>query len=336
MSAPFANQSQQHNETYDYVNTSLEQFASYYAMVCGVVAMIFNVIIVLAFIRTRTLRSSFMVYVIQLTLSEIILISTVLPGNVVREYYGYWPGSERLCFAFSYFNNVVGSGIRYGHVLITLNRFWAVYFPLGYRSYHSSKVACLIVTLMWCFVHAIQLPVVIPGLMFRKPDDLHCTLNTSFMPVQAIIYSTIGFDLPQLIIVLFYPLVMCKLCSRRRGRKAKKNRVGTSFQLSVQPGPSAPAPSGEEGDDSRPTTNRRCWTMSSNYRALTALTVAVIICWTPDNIYYLLVHSITGYWNTTYFAVQNAFGYSITWLNPILFYLSMKKLQLAVNHIFSR
>ena len=339
-SASFLNHSQLRNETRS-VNSVLKQFTSYYTVVCGIVALFLNIIIVVAFIRTRTLRSSFMVYVMQLTFSEILLILTVLPGNFVRGYFSYWPLGDRVCFAFSYFSQVLASGVRYGHVLITFNRLWAIYFPVSYRTRHSAGVARLIIASMWCFVHAVQLPAVIPGLMYRKRGDPQCILNLSSMPVLASVFSRLGFDLPQLIIILCYPLVLYKLYSRRRGRSLKKSRVGTSLQLSVPAGPSniqpsAPAPPGNEEADVPPNENRRCCTMSSSYRTLTALTVAVIVCWTPNNVYYLLVYSITGFWNAPYFSVQNALAYSITWLNPILFYLSLKKLQLAVNHLFCR
>ena len=156
LSASFSNESQQRNDTRNR-NSALKQFTSYYTVVCGVVALFFNMLIVVAYIRTRTLRSSFMVYVIQLTLSEIILILIVLPGNFVRGYYGYWPLGEQLCCAFSYFSQILASGMRYGHVLITLNRFWAIYFPISYRAHHSRRFARLTVVSMWCFVHAVQL-----------------------------------------------------------------------------------------------------------------------------------------------------------------------------------
>ena len=70
--------------------------------------------------------------------------------------------------------------------------------------------------------------------------------------------------------------------------------------------------------------------LNSYNRTLTFLTVAVLLLWTPNNIYYLLVY-VNGYWNVPYFAIQSAIVYTISWVNPILCYWALDKLRLAVD-----
>ncbi|GAV06997.1 hypothetical protein RvY_16897 [Ramazzottius varieornatus] len=164
-------------------------FTTYYALASDIATFVFNSTILIALLHARQAVNSFMVYVVQLTVSEVLLALTALPGNFVRSFYGFWPFGDPLCFAFSYFDSVFQSGVRYSHAMITLNRFWAAFFPVHYRNVHTRKAACGIVAAMWLFVHAIQLPSVIVGRVSPTPGDTQCILNLASKPGLVVVSS---------------------------------------------------------------------------------------------------------------------------------------------------
>ena len=96
--------------------------------------------------------------------------------------------------------------------------------------------------------------------------------------------------------------------------------------------PSLNGPDEEQTAERASDSARCCCRMGAYNRTLTSLTVAVLLFWTPNNIYYFLVY-FYGYWNASFFAIQNALVYTIAWMNPVLIYFSLIKQRKAVNEI---
>ncbi|OWA54662.1 hypothetical protein BV898_19061 [Hypsibius exemplaris] len=70
--------------------------------------------------------------------------------------------------------------------------------------------------------------------------------------------------------------------------------------------------------------------LRSHDRVLVYIVCGVVVCWTPNLIYYLLVNSI-NYRNATFHTVQTIMVFTYGWVNPVLCYMAMRQLREAVN-----
>lgn len=68
-------------------------------------------------------------------------------------------------------------------------------------------------------------------------------------------------------------------------------------------------------------------------RVLAYLVIGVVICWTPNHVYWILVANF-HYWNDTFLAVQVFAVYTYSWINPIICYLVLLPFRVAINNLF--
>lgn len=169
-------------------------------------------------------------------------------------------------------------------VIISIDRFVSVMFPVWAQNHRSIKMASIIVLLAW--VLAIGLSV--PSMIFRDVSTHlgrticfnNYTLNQFSHKIVAVSRLVAGFVVPFIIIIICYSIIILKI---RTSRMAKSSKP---------------------------------------FRVMTALVAAFFICWLPYHVFVLLElshqdydHSIliTGLKVGTSMAAANSF------LNPVLY-----------------
>ena len=196
--------------------TSLNLFG----LLVNIIGAILNFSLLVVFIKHRSLRTSFGVYLINLLLFEAVLIWVHSPIHLISNYIGDWPFDYNLCW----FVNFVGdeSLIIFAHFLITLNRVWAVTFPFSYRTRHTTKFAIILCGSVATVWHLVYIPVTI-GTVVLEPDSAtngySCKVDTA---VPLYLFSVLGlFIIPAILVILSYPYVCYKsFFSDRRQRIA--------------------------------------------------------------------------------------------------------------------
>lgn len=61
------------------------------------------------------------------------------------------------CTVYNY-KTMLESVIMHSHLLIAINRMWAVIFPMHYRRHHSRRMAICQCVATWVYVSAYMLP----------------------------------------------------------------------------------------------------------------------------------------------------------------------------------
>jgi hypothetical protein len=200
---------------------------------CSIAAALFlNLLILLVYLRRCELRTPFNVYIVNLAVLEVIMSLTAMPGSFIKSFFGHWPYDGLSCSIFLYTSFVLGAIGRYGHVLITLNRLWAVTFPLSYKKGHTQLCARCLVVFSWILVHAVCLPALVRGRqrLGLAPADPDCLIDRDLQLTYLIIMELMAFSLPELFIIVAYFYISCKL----RGRKSKKKcRIGIAEKPSL-------------------------------------------------------------------------------------------------------
>ncbi|XP_055352054.1 allatostatin-A receptor-like [Paramacrobiotus metropolitanus] len=338
-----------------------------------IATVLLNGLIIAVYLQNPLLRNSFKTYIVNLSIAEVLLALTGMTGNFISAVFGYWPLPDAVCTFVLYGSRIFGSGIRYGHVIITLNRLWAVMYPLHYKRHHTLMVANASIVVSWVLAHAVHLPVIIPGRMWLLEGEERCVLNVGFQKRAAIAVEVMGFTAAEGVIICLCPVVWYKVRQWRINQERQQKQMPlnaarpqeiskskddnesiidqdsrmtangpTDTLVSLSPKRSAPAgnhmiltttairkPSPDDMAKLRLTFSKRS---VAHNRLLMYFFVAILLCWTPNNVYWLLVDT-AGYWNGTFNIIQAVALYAHSWINPIISYIALEKIRVSINKL---
>ncbi|GAV03953.1 hypothetical protein RvY_14309-1 [Ramazzottius varieornatus] len=225
---------------------------------------------------------------------------------------------------------------------------------------------------MWIIVHLLEVPVVTIGRMYSRPNDTSrsCILHVDRYRDLALASQIIGFILPEVLVIISGPIIMLKIRHRHFNRVAhlpalnKNPNMGVhqstpvinddvdcsndphrlqlpcgrrnsssgvqdiAADISVLKTPSVLDPELRERSSLRKSSRA-----NSHDRVLAYLVIAVIICWTPNHVYFTL-NRINGFWNAMYYAIQYCVFYANSWINPMICYFALPKFRSAINKLF--
>ena len=181
--------------------------------------VIFNGFLLYVFLAYRRLQTSFTIYIIAVLFYNLINVLIEQISDMFRQSYSTYVLGAVFCTIDLYFSWAIWGMTMHSHVLITLNRLWALFFPLSYRDHHTKKMALLFCLVTFVYVNLWTLPgLVLDGLYYRKPLDVEkCHLNGEAQVLWSMIVMFVVYDLPIVIIVFAFPLLYC----RQRQLKAK-------------------------------------------------------------------------------------------------------------------
>ncbi|OQV17056.1 hypothetical protein BV898_08775 [Hypsibius exemplaris] len=305
--------------------------------------LVLNGILVTAIACRAELHTAFNLYIVNIAVTDICAGLTNMPGTILNGYHNRWPYNPLSCtILLAYGGTVFGAVNRYAHVLVTVNRFWAVTLPISYRQRHTKGVALALIAVTWIVVHVLCLPVIIRGRINVSPLDPNCWIDRSQQRFYSFVEELLCFTVPEVVIILMYAVILVKLFQREKQKHVKVTSHGMHVMVmqvpalapesdTVKDHGSAAVAAGRSGGDRTPSSRR------SKERVLAYLVIELLLCWTPNNVFYLLVASWAPfYWNTTFFAVQYFGQFLHSWVSPILCYLAMDGLRNGINRMFQR
>ena len=191
-----------------------------------------NVSLLLVFIKRRSLRNSFGVYLMNLLITDIVLVFVHGPFNLIDKYASTWDLGWEVCALYNHLGYTYQNLIIIAHFLIAANRIWAVIFPFSYRIHHSTKLAIWLCFAPWVFLYIVNILVVITTTVITPGsiDGTHkCNLDTKVMGIWGPLTEILFFDMPMLIVILAYPVVCyCSFFSHRIVRVVPK----TDYKMS--------------------------------------------------------------------------------------------------------
>ncbi|XP_055356348.1 probable G-protein coupled receptor 19 [Paramacrobiotus metropolitanus] len=117
---------------------------------------LFNVIVLVVQLLPQTRFTSFTNYLIAISVGNVLWLIGVRPLSIYSAVTGVWPGGYAVCATFSYFQFVESQIPVFVHVLICINRVWAITYPVSYRRRHNFKMAVLSCLAVLAYVHVPQ------------------------------------------------------------------------------------------------------------------------------------------------------------------------------------
>ncbi|XP_055343089.1 uncharacterized protein LOC129591455 [Paramacrobiotus metropolitanus] len=238
----------------------------------GALAVIFNSLAIIWTVANKSLRTPFNVYIIALLCSNVAFVGTNYTLIILSNVYGpSWIGYAG-CTLRLYALYVLAPLVYNSHLMITINRVWALFWPISYRARHSRLTAALISCGVVAYVHILMLPqVLLDHLNYRLPMENGCRLNSASVLTLTAFTSIWVFNVPTVGIPAAYPLLLWKMWSRRR--VMGRNRTDNNQVIQ--------RPDGKKEAFYRP------------FVLLTLYTCSTMVCWLPSFFYYTLLSSFS-------------------------------------------
>ncbi|XP_055357367.1 uncharacterized protein LOC129602390 [Paramacrobiotus metropolitanus] len=235
-------------------------------MSTGILAFTFNGLALLFTLTIhKPLRTPFNMYVVALMCTNVVFVCVDRTLLAVADTYGtLWLGKS-LCTLRLYSLYIFAPFIYHHHLLITVNRAWALFGPISYRNRHNRTVAVMMCGAVLAYVHIVMLvPLIRDHLYFRQPLERGCYLNTARQFAYTQFTSIWMFDVPCAASPVAYPLLLWKMLSLRRTRPVNTNAVQRRAE-------------GKKEAFHRP------------FRLLTLYTCSTLVCWVPSMCYYRIL-----------------------------------------------
>ncbi|OQV17230.1 hypothetical protein BV898_08628 [Hypsibius exemplaris] len=253
------------------------------------------------------LCSPFSYYIINIFLADLML-AVFESLMVVEKYYGHWILGRTTCttalFLFLCGEGVVGNI----HFLVSLNRTWAMFFPLHFRRNNTKRTAAGLCAQVWLgTVVAISV-----WLSFNFPYVVepigHCRLQVAAVRTVSIIMMPV-FVTPTIFIIAIYPVLWRKHQAQRRirenmqmekGQHQSISTIGTTFgrrSIMHRPSVACQDDDGETADEDRPVshaaaggheqqfsrarTARQKRQNMNNFLVLSWISFCAVVFWSP-------------------------------------------------------
>ncbi|XP_055357539.1 high-affinity lysophosphatidic acid receptor-like [Paramacrobiotus metropolitanus] len=261
----------------------------------------------------KALRSSsFNVYIITLFTSNLLYAAVDGPVKILTMAATGWRLGRSFCTLSLYAIYVLAPMTLHTHLLISLNRAWALFWPIGYRNYHTAKTAGAICVIMVFYVHAWQLPgVILDALYYRLSPEKGCWLNRAAIPVYAALQNWTQ-TAPTFFVPLCYPFLLLKYYLRKR-KIAERSAGNNGGLVQVQ----------------QPLRKKA----GQPFLITTMFTVAFTVCWLPTPVFYLMTESAPNAYPV--FRQFQAAAYSLLpILDPILFCLTIRYWQDSTRRLW--
>ncbi|XP_055347685.1 melanopsin-A-like [Paramacrobiotus metropolitanus] len=274
---------------------------------------------------TPTLRTPFNVYLINLLVTNILQITLQVPLEISSALFSRWWMGWTACTVYLFANNVLIGVIMASHVLISVNRVWALTYHLHYKHHHTLRTAIQLCIFVWVWVHVIVVPgIVSDALYYRRPlDKFGCSINTSAQPKWALAKHFLGYILPLVAVILTFPYIL--------GKQLLRKRVGvvgggitqhiTRNQIGIENSDNSVT---ESRKGKRSERLSKIWTRGTVLYVL--MTVSLLATWTPGRVYFTIKLFINvdnaSVFQICYvlFALQSVF-------DPVLFAIALKELR---------
>lgn len=154
-----------------------------------------NSLVLATFLKYSNLRTPFNCYLISLTIADVGQAALDLPFTIFSHFDPVWSLGRIVCNFELYAKWVFSGVVRNTHALISLNRLWALFWPIYYKRYHTKTVAFWLCMGSWAYVHIFLLPGLVADDLYYRVDDGTCYVNTTAqrswaLPTQFVLYNS--------------------------------------------------------------------------------------------------------------------------------------------------
>ena len=305
-------------------------------------SLLLNSFALFLFLRHRHLRTSFNVYLINLLSSNLLYTVFSDPFVVMTIVsHGQWRLGPTACSFHLYTGWIFQAALAHGHMLISLNRLWAVAWPISYWNHHSKRMAVCTVVATWAYLLAFLLPGLVEDSQLSNRSTWtwgndQCWVEVERQVQWEIAEQTVVYDLPILVVVLAYPVICVKTAAgMTRKRKVLASavlpRVGQALPRTVEAFTAETPPRTFRNPPSRGLYGSQ----AQSLRLVSLMTFCVALCYLPEQLLFTFAIWTDRYWEA-WNGVSRVLYMFATVLDPVFLILSTGELRRIVTNLFSR
>nr|CAD7572699.1 unnamed protein product [Timema californicum] len=198
-----------------------------------------NLIVIVAVVRSPSLRSPTHALIINLAVADLLLGATVLPLSATREIVGVWLLGPELCSVWTTLDVLCCTASILSLCGISVDRYIGVSRPLAYSRIMTRRRVKVLIAAIWALALAIS---VAPPLGWREAEGVveaeesECHVNKQ---LGYVIFSACGsFYLPALVILVLYALVYRAAIRHSKFLDSGSRVTRSEVTLRVHTGPS--------------------------------------------------------------------------------------------------
>ncbi|XP_061175915.1 alpha-2B adrenergic receptor-like [Saccostrea echinata] len=151
-----------------------------------------NILVLVAVKSNKRLQTVFNFYVVNLALTDVSVAVTAMSFYTLDNILGYWPFGRIMCGVWIFFDYGMTFASVFTLCIISIDRFWAVNWPIHYKSHHNKKKALGMICGVWLFTLMVWLPPCIMDRVQNYITDDTCIWDPALNQEMVIVIGVVG------------------------------------------------------------------------------------------------------------------------------------------------
>ncbi|XP_051528323.1 histamine H1 receptor, partial [Myxocyprinus asiaticus] len=174
----------------------------------SLLTVIMNLLVLFAVRKERTLHTVGNLYIVSLSIADLIVGATVMPLNLVYLLEDEWKLGHVVCQFWLVMDYVASTASIFSLFILCLDRYRSVRHPLQYLKYRTRGRATLLICSAWLLSMTWIIPI-LGWRMFacidRKPElENQCDTDFRFVTWFKVLTAILNFYIPSFLMLLFY------------------------------------------------------------------------------------------------------------------------------------
>lgn len=174
----------------------------------SLLTVIMNLLVLFAVRKERTLHTVGNLYIVSLSIADLIVGATVMPLNLVYLLEDEWKLGRLVCQFWLVMDYVASTASIFSLFILCLDRYRSVRHPLQYLKYRTRGRATLLICSAWLLSMTWTVPI-LGWRMFaqvdRKPElENKCDTDFRFVTWFKVLTAILNFYIPSFLMLLFY------------------------------------------------------------------------------------------------------------------------------------
>ncbi|UJR33867.1 hypothetical protein I4U23_021288 [Adineta vaga] len=197
--------------------------------VCG------NILVLYAIQTEKYLRTVSNLFILSLAIADLAVGLFVMPLNAANIITGRWPFSSAICQMWLSIDYVASTASIFNLVLLSLDRYWAVVYPLRYLQKRTRRRATIFILSIW-FISLLWAPAIIfwsdiapelSDIIKNNECDTSFRSNKTFKTLTALV----NFYLPLLTMIIISCRIMVAIRSRSKMELGRRLSSATQKKM---------------------------------------------------------------------------------------------------------
>ncbi|XP_028680023.1 histamine H1 receptor isoform X2 [Erpetoichthys calabaricus] len=204
-------------------------------LILGSVALltiVMNILVLYAVKKERTLHTVGNLYIVSLSVADLMVGATVMPLNIVYLLEKEWRLGQPLCQFWLVMDYVASTASIFSLFILCIDRYRSVRYPLRYLKYRTRARASAMISTAWLISMTWMIPILgwrtFANVELAPERELKCDTDFRFVTWFKVLTAVLNFYVPSLMMLWFYAQIYLAV---RKHFKQRENISETGFKM---------------------------------------------------------------------------------------------------------